>query len=86
MEAAVTKISTKGQIVIPSGVRRRLRIKDGDTLLMLAADDSIILKKVSAKTFEQLARPIWQKARELGLSEREVDEIIKEAKVSSRPR
>lgn len=73
-------------MVIPADIKRRLGIKDGEKLLMLAADDSIILRKVSAKTFAQLTKPIWEKARHLGLSEAKLDVIIREAKTSSRSR
>ena len=66
--------------------RRRLHIRDGEKLLVLAADNSIVPKKVSAKTFEQLARPIWEKARQVGLSEAGVNAIIEEAKTRSRAR
>lgn len=86
MQIAVTEVSTKGQIVIPSDIKRRLKIREGEKLLMLAADDAIVLRKVSSKTFAQLTKPIWQAARQLGLSEADVDAIIQEAKARSRPR
>jgi len=44
MDFAITKISTKGQIVIPSNLRKD--IISGDEFLMVKEDDKIILKNV----------------------------------------
>lgn len=46
MEIELTKISSKGQVVIPLDVRKRLAIKDGETLAVSTEDDLIVLKKV----------------------------------------
>ena len=80
MEASTTKISSKGQIVIPVGIRKAAGIKKGERLLAIAIGDTIILKKVSNKTFEETVKPIWAKVREIGLKEEDVDAIIREAK------
>ncbi len=39
----ITRISSKGQVVIPSQMRQDL--KEGDKLLIIKSDDRIILKK-----------------------------------------
>lgn len=44
MEFAIAKISTKGQIVIPSLLRKD--IKDGDEFLLIKDDSRIILKNM----------------------------------------
>ena len=80
MEASTTKISSKGQIVIPVGVRKAAGIQKGERFLAIAIGDTIILKKVSNKTFEETVKPIWAKVREIGLKEEDVDAIIREAK------
>ncbi|MBU0906820.1 MAG: AbrB/MazE/SpoVT family DNA-binding domain-containing protein [Nanoarchaeota archaeon] len=50
----LTRISSKGQVVIPLGVRERLQIKEGETLAVSAEDDLIVLKKVSNPLEEDL--------------------------------
>ena len=45
MEIALTKMSSKGQIVIPSEFREDLR--EGDQLILIKNDHQFILKKVS---------------------------------------
>lgn len=43
----LTRVSSKGQLVIPSDIRMRLRIKEGDVFATMSADHSlIILKKI----------------------------------------
>lgn len=44
----VTKISSKGQVVIPSHMRKNL--KEGEELLIIKDDDRIILKKAEKLT------------------------------------
>ena len=47
-ETEFTKTSSKGQIVIPSKIRKKLNIGSGSLLAVTAQDDLIILKKVSS--------------------------------------
>lgn len=42
----ITKISTKGQIVIPNELRRELGMQEGDTLQIERVGDLIVLKKI----------------------------------------
>jgi len=45
MEVAITKMSSKGQIVIPAEMRKD--INEGDKLLIIQNKDQIIMKKAS---------------------------------------
>ena len=45
MDLAITKMSSKGQIVIPSEMRKG--IKEGEKLLIIQNDDQLIMKKAS---------------------------------------
>ncbi len=45
MEIAMTKMSSKGQIVIPSELREGM--KEGDQLIIIKNDHQLILKKAS---------------------------------------
>jgi AbrB family looped-hinge helix DNA binding protein len=47
-----TKVSTKGQIVIPGPLRRRLDIRAGDTLDIAVEKDRIVLKQASKPKYE----------------------------------
>jgi len=45
-EVEFTKASSKGQIVIPTRIRKKFAIKEGSVLAVVARDDVIVLKKV----------------------------------------
>lgn len=45
VEIDITRLSSKGQIVIPSEMRKKIKV--GEKLLIIQTKDSIILKKAS---------------------------------------
>jgi AbrB family looped-hinge helix DNA binding protein len=47
-EIQFTTASSKGQVVIPTKIRKKLNIKDGSILAVTADRDIIILKKVNS--------------------------------------
>ncbi len=47
-----TKVSTKGQIVIPGPMRRRLGIRAGDTLDIAIEKDRVVLTQASRPKYE----------------------------------
>ncbi len=54
----LTKLSSKGQVVIPQHVRDELGLKEGETFAVIGKEDTIVLKKVSVpspkEVFERL--------------------------------
>jgi AbrB family looped-hinge helix DNA binding protein len=47
-----TKVSTKGQIVLPGPLRRRLNIRAGDSLEISVERDRIVLTQATKPKFE----------------------------------
>jgi AbrB family looped-hinge helix DNA binding protein len=80
VEASTTKISSKGQVVIPANVRKAANIKKGQRILAIAIDDTVVLKKIVDKSFEETLKTVWNKVRKMGLSEEDVNAIIDEAR------
>ena len=86
MDVAITKISSKGQVVIPSEMRKG--IHEGEKLVIIKNDDLWIMKKASmlSKNLEEdleFARRTEEalKRYEKGeFIEMEFDDFIKEAK------
>jgi AbrB family looped-hinge helix DNA binding protein len=79
----VVKVSTKGQIVIPKDVRKRLGITPGKKLLMAVGKKEIILRKVEDLTLEEMSNRISEVAsREKIDVDALVDEAIKWARSS----
>ena len=46
MKNSITKVSCKGQIVVPKDMRKKLEIKDGDAFVVVNYNNMIVLKKV----------------------------------------
>ena len=84
VEASTTTVSSKGQVVIPINVRKAAGLKEGEKVLAIAFDDMVILKKITAKTFEEIVKPVWDHVRKLGLTEEDIDALIEEAKTAAR--
>lgn len=70
-----TVVTSKGQIVIPSKIRRRLNIKRGTKLCIEERRDELILKAVTPAYFERIAGvlPTKGKLSKALLEEREKD-------------
>lgn len=83
MEASTTKVSSKGQVVIPANVRKAASLKKGEKILAIAIEDTIILKKIVDKSFEETMKPIWNRVRQMGLAEEEINALIEEARTQS---
>ena len=84
MRAATTRVSSKGQVVIPEVVKKAAGVREGEDLLVVAIGDTIVMKKLSAVSFQEVAKPIWRTVRAMGLSGEELDEIIEEARTQAR--
>jgi AbrB family looped-hinge helix DNA binding protein len=67
---ATTRMSSKGQIVIPEPIRKRLNLKAGAQFLVLGENDVVILKAITAPSmddFDALIQQAHQQARLAGL-------------------
>ncbi len=79
----VTSMSSRGQVVIPQELRKKLRIEVGEKFIVLGNDDTIILKKLevpSFKGFEMLLKQTRDLINEKNLKEKDVGEAIKRNK------
>jgi AbrB family looped-hinge helix DNA binding protein len=48
-------VTTKGQVVIPSRIRRKLKIKQGTQVTFLERDGEIIIRPVTDEYIEKMA-------------------------------
>jgi bifunctional DNA-binding transcriptional regulator/antitoxin component of YhaV-PrlF toxin-antitoxin module len=70
--------------VIPEAVKKAAGVHEGEDLLVLAIGDTIVMKKLSAVSFREVAKPIWRSVKAMGLSGEELDELIEEGKTKAR--
>jgi len=59
----VTSISSRGQVVIPRGIRERLHLYEGEKFVVLGEEDTIILKKLEVPSFRGFDK-LLKKTRE----------------------
>ena len=76
------KVSTRGQIAIPVEIRKEMGLGDGAKVLFFLEDDTLLIKKVSTQTWEQLTKPLRQlkKKIEVGM----VNDAVHRVRQSSR--
>lgn len=80
---ATTRMSSKGQIVIPEEVRKRLNLKAGAQFMVVGEDDVVILKVISPpalQEFDELIVKARQEAKAAGLKQADVQEAISKAR------
>jgi antitoxin PrlF len=70
------EISSKGQIVIPREIRKKLGVKGGEKLLVLTCDGDIVLRKTQEMSMEDIAEKIGKTVREERI---DVDKLVAEA-------
>ena len=58
-----TVITTKGQIVIPSKIRRKLNLKRGTKLYVEERENELIFKPITQAYFDRIARVLQTKGK-----------------------
>ena len=78
--AEITKISSKGQVVIPYGIRKDLGWDKGSAVVVSRANDLVLLKKIQIpdpkEEFKKLTKWGQEFAKKKGLKEEDVMKII----------
>ncbi|MGD0204378.1 MAG: AbrB/MazE/SpoVT family DNA-binding domain-containing protein [Candidatus Bathyarchaeia archaeon] len=70
------KVSSKGQVVIPREVRKKLGVKGGEKLLVLTRDGDILLRKTGELSLDDIAEKIEKVTKEQSI---DVDKLVAEA-------
>ena len=83
MEVNVTKISSRGQVVIPREIRASLGLREGVGLLVFKVGDSIVLKIASVTPLaeaEENLKALRKKIKRLGITRKDVESEIREVR------
>ena len=78
-EIATTKMSSKGQVVIPEHIRKRLGLGSGSQFVVVGEKDTVILKTISPPKmaeFNKLVRDARKQVRRAGLKRSDVRAVI----------
>ncbi len=87
MTVEFTKLSSKGQIVIPQDIRQDLHLKEGTPFAVTSQDDMILLKKIEMpriKPWREAVKPFRKAAKMSGFKKEELDVLIEEVRRSGK--
>jgi AbrB family looped-hinge helix DNA binding protein len=76
---ATTKMSSKGQVVIPEDIRNRLKLTTGSRFVVVGKDDVIILKSIkppSMDEFNDLIKEARKKAKKANLKRSDISDAV----------
>jgi len=80
---ATTRMSSKGQIVIPEAIRKQLNLKEGAQFVVVGKDDVVILKSIAAPdmdAFDSLIQRARQQAKTAGLKRENIAKAVTKAR------
>lgn len=82
---STTKMSSKGQVVIPENIRLQLDLEAGSQFVVLGDKDVVILKRISAPAlseFDGLIKQARSQAKASGLNKADIEDAVKQARIS----
>jgi AbrB family looped-hinge helix DNA binding protein len=82
-ELATTKMSSKGQVVIPEDIRKQLGLEAGSQFVVVAGKDAIILKTISPPSmdeFDELIKNARRQARKAGMKRSDIKVAVAEVR------
>lgn len=84
-DISTTKMTSKGQVVIPEEIREYMNLESGVKFIVMAMGDSIIFKKInpiSQQDIKQLLKKSHAMAKKLKLKKSDIPKVIKEVRAS----
>jgi AbrB family looped-hinge helix DNA binding protein len=78
-----TRMSTKGQVVIPEDIRDTLGLEAGTQFVVLAHGDTVLLKKIGRPSKEDIRRLFAEShrhAKKMGFTKTDLTRIIRETR------
>ncbi len=82
-QLATTKMTSKGQVVIPEDIRKRLGLRTGAQFVVVGQKDVVILKTITQPSmieFNQLVSEARKQARKVGMKKSDIISAIQEVR------
>jgi len=76
---STTKMSSKGQVVIPEEIRKKLGLESGSRFMVVGDKDVVILKTISPpsmKEFNGIISKARRQAKDAGLSKNDIKDAV----------
>ncbi|MFQ6011585.1 MAG: AbrB/MazE/SpoVT family DNA-binding domain-containing protein [Nitrososphaerales archaeon] len=65
VKVGMTRVSSKGQVIIPWDIRQSMEIKEGSKLIVLSTEDSIILQPIAVASEKFKVAEMMKKVKDL---------------------
>ena len=59
----MTKVSDKGQVVIPKEIRDKLKFTEGSKLLVIGTEDAVVLQRIESVAGRMRVKDIMERVR-----------------------
>jgi AbrB family looped-hinge helix DNA binding protein len=82
-DLATTKMSSKGQVVIPESIRKRLKLKTGSQFVVVGDNDVVILKAIASPSlaeFDSLIFEARRQGKQSGIKKPDIAAAIKKVR------
>ena len=76
----VTTVTSKGQITIPSQLRKQFGLEQGTKLMVVPTDYGLVLKKLELPSVEEFQQRVGERGETVDLSMEEVDVLVHDAR------
>ena len=61
----VTRVSDKGQVMIPKEIRDKLAFKEGTRLIVVATEDAVVLQRIEAVAGKIRVRELMERIKSI---------------------
>ncbi len=61
----VTRVSDKGQVVIPKEIRDKVGFKEGTKLIVIATEDAVVLQRIEAVAGKIRIRDLMERVKSI---------------------
>ena len=68
------KISSRGQIAIPSEIREKMGLEEGTKVIFFLENDTLLIKRITQKSFAEITKPLREAKKKI--KEEEVTDLI----------
>ena len=77
----IARVTSKGQLTIPIGIRRRMNLKEGDKVVFFEQDGKVYVENAALIAFDRIQRDMAGEAERAGFSsEEELQKYAKEVR------
>ncbi len=87
MAVETVKMSSKGQIVIPQGIREEIRAEEGTVFAIAGSGDTLILKRINTpskeeiiKNLNQISKENQKRLKKMGIKESDIPKIVERSR------